>query len=322
MNPGQTAVADIVKPQKGNILRNADAALLRRLDDTKSIGIRCGKNGGKIPLLGEELLGQLVAILDRGQRKGVVAVLGRQPEILTGGGVALGSELVGGAAPAAAKIQNVPVAKAAEVLHAHIRPPVVIHRDVALRHLPQVLAYEHRGQAGQIGAQLFVALRAGGNQDDAVHLPPDHQLKQLLFLLQVPGGVAQNDIVASGPGLTVDVVGQIRHEGVVYPRKNQAQQFGAFHYHGPGHRVGRIIHLLADLEDPLPGIYADLRAAGQGPGNGGVGNAGCFCNVFDGNILHKLASLAKIFRTFFRNFIVKPDAQNCKNNLGVSHHFL
>ena len=49
-----------------------------------SIGIRCGKNGGKIPLLGEELLGQLVAILDRGQRKGVVAVLGRQPEILTG----------------------------------------------------------------------------------------------------------------------------------------------------------------------------------------------------------------------------------------------
>ena len=40
------------------------------------------------------------------------------------------------------------------------------------------------------GPQLLIALRPGGHQNDAVHLPPDHQLEQFPLLLQVTGGVA------------------------------------------------------------------------------------------------------------------------------------
>ncbi len=111
-----------------------------------------------MPLLGEKLLGQLVAVFDGGQREGVVAVLRRQAQFLTGGGIALGTELMGGAAPAAAEIENLPVAQAVEIFHAHVRPAVVVHRDVALRHLPEVLSHKHCGQAGEIGAQLLVTL--------------------------------------------------------------------------------------------------------------------------------------------------------------------
>ena len=157
------------------------------------------------------------------------------------------------------------MAQPVEILHPDVGPPVVVHRHVALRHLPQVLAHEHRGQAGEVGPQGLVALRPGGEEDDAVHLPPNHQLEQLPLLLQLPGGIAQDDVVAPGPGLPVDVVGELRHEGVVDPCEDQAQQLGALHDHGPGHGVGGVVHFLADLENALAGIGADLRAAGQGP---------------------------------------------------------
>ena len=214
------------------------------------------------------------------------------------------------------------MAQPVEVLHPHAGPPVVVHGDVALRHLPQVLPHEHRGEPGEVGPQLLIALRPGGNQDDPVHLPPDHQLEELLLLLQVPGGVAQNDVVPPGPGLAVDMVGQVGHERVVYPREDQAQQLGALHHHGPGHGVGGVVHLLAHLEDALPGVHTDLRTAGEGPGDGGVGNPGGFCDIFDGHVLHMMTSVTKIFRIIFRKFIVKPAARNCKGKLSYFPYFL
>ena len=77
IDPGQAAVPDVVKADEGDVLRDADAVFLGGLQDAQGVGVGGGKDGGVLTLLCEELLGKLIAILDGGGGKGVVAVLGR-----------------------------------------------------------------------------------------------------------------------------------------------------------------------------------------------------------------------------------------------------
>ena len=77
-----------------------------------------------------------------------------------------------------------------QVLHTQIGAPVIVHGHIADGNLPQVFTHEYRGNPGQVLGKGIVALRAAGKQNDAVHLTGDHQLKQLLFQLQIPGGIA------------------------------------------------------------------------------------------------------------------------------------
>ena len=149
-----------------------------------------------------------------------------------------------------------------------------------------------------MGLEGSIALGAGREEDHAVHLASDHQLKQLTLLIQIPGGVAEDDIVASCPGLTVNVIGQLGHEGVVYAGEDQPQELGAVHDHGTGNGVGGVVHFLADLQDPLPGIHTDFRTAGECTGHRGIGDASRLCYIFDGHILHKRFLLRKLYRKF------------------------
>ena len=67
LDPGQAAVPDVIKAEEGQILRDAQADLLRRLHDAKSVGVCSGEDGGEMPLPGKKLLGQLVAVFHRGK---------------------------------------------------------------------------------------------------------------------------------------------------------------------------------------------------------------------------------------------------------------
>ena len=206
--------------------------------------------------------------------------------MLTGGGIALCAELVSRAASPAPKVKDLPVAQFVEVFNAHLCAAEIIHGYIALRHLAQVLADEHRRDPAEIRVQLFVALHACGRKKDPVDLPSDHQFKKLALQLRIPGRIAQNDIISPGTGLPVDVICQLRHEGVIHAGDDQPQQFGAFLDHGASDCVYRIVHLLADLKNTTACLLADLRTSGECAGNSGIGDAGSFCNVFDRNIFH------------------------------------
>ena len=314
LNAGQAAVADIVEAQQGEILGNSQPHFLRRLHDAQGVGVGGGEHGGEFPLLNQKLLGQLIAIFNGGAGEGVVAELGGKSQVLTGGGVAFAAELVGDTALPLAEIENIPVPQPVQVLHTHIGPPEIIHGDIALLGIPEVFSHKHCGKPGEEGLQAVVALGPRGQENHTVHLAADHQLKQLPLLLNVPGGVAEDNIVASGPGLTVNVIGKLGHKGIIDARKNEPQKLGAFHDHGPGHGVGGVVHFFADIQDSSSGFLADFRAAGQSPGHGGIGDAGGFCHILDGNVFHTVTSLRKC-ALYFRNSIVKAFAKKSKGKL-------
>ena len=226
--------------------------------------------------------------------------------MLTGGGIALCAQLVSRAAPAPPEIQNIAVAKLIQIFHTDLGTPVVIYRYIALRHLTQVLPDEHGGDATEIGMELVVALDPGGEKEDTVYLTANHELKELPLLLRIPGRVAKDNVVASGAGLPVDMIGKLRHEGGVHTGEDQTKELGGPHHHGPGHGVGRVVHILAQLQDPTSGFFADLGAACQRAGDGGVGDAGGFGHVLDGDVFHTLLLCNENFRTIHENIVTHP----------------
>lgn len=119
-----------------------------------------------------------------------------------------------------------------------------------------------------------------GDDEDAVYLSAQQQLYHRLFLPQIRAGVAEHDVIAVGAGADLRMVSQLRHELVVHRRHHQTDQVGALGDHGAGDKVGGIAHFVAQLQYPLSGFTADLRAAGEGAGNRGIGNAGCLGHVF------------------------------------------
>ena len=132
-----------------------------------------------------------------------------------------------------------------QVLHAHPCPTEIVHGDIALRGIPQVLPDKHSGHAAQERFQGMVALGIRRQQDHPIHLAADHELKEHAFLFKTSQGVAQDNVVSPVPGLAVNVIGQFRHEGIGDVRDNQSQELGAFHHHGAGHGVGGVIHFPA-----------------------------------------------------------------------------
>ena len=46
-----------------------------------------------------------------------------------------------------------------------------------------------------------------------------------------------------------------------------------------GAGVGGVAHLIAQLQNPFPGLTADLGAAGKGTGYGSIGDACCFGDI-------------------------------------------
>ena len=96
-------------------------------------------------------------------------------------------------------------------------------------------------------------------------------------------------------GIKVDVIRQLRHKGVVHIGNDEPQELGTLADHRTGYRIGGVIHLLADLQDAGPGPFADLGASGQGARDGGIGDTGNFCDVFNGDIFHGFLSWKKMF---------------------------
>ena len=186
--------------------------------------------------------------------------------------------MVGGGA-ALTKIENIPVAKLIEVLGAQIGAQAVVHSHIALGLAPQVFAEEHRGDLIQIGLEVIVGPGALRDDENSVHLPAQQQLEHGLFLLQIRTGITEHDVITVGPGADFRVVGKLRHELVVHRGDHKSDEVGALGHHGPGHKVGGVAHLIAQLQNPFPGLAADLGAAGKGTGYGSIGDACCFGDI-------------------------------------------
>ena len=118
-----------------------------------------------------------------------------------------------------------------------------------------------------------------GDDEDAVYLSAQQQLYHRLFLPQIRAGVAEHDVIAVGAGADLRVVSQLRHELVVHRGDHKSDEVGALGHHGPGHKVGGVAHLIAQLQNPFPGLAADLGAAGKGTGYGSIGDACCFGDI-------------------------------------------
>ena len=88
-----------------------------------------------------------------------------------------------GGGAAAAKVQNVPVAKLVEVFGADVGAAAVVHGDIALGLVPQVLADEYRGHLVGVGPDVLVGLGALGHDENAVHLAAQQQLNHCFLLL-------------------------------------------------------------------------------------------------------------------------------------------
>ena len=159
IDSGEAAVPDVIKAEKGDVLRDSDAIFLGGLHDAKGVGIGSGKNSGKMALLGKKLLGKLIAVLDGAGGKSVIAILRRQFQIAAGGCIAVGAQLMSGAAAAAPEIKDVPVAKSIEIFNAESGPVVVIYGHIAFRNFTQIFADEHSGNAVQVGTQGGITLR-------------------------------------------------------------------------------------------------------------------------------------------------------------------
>ena len=184
-----------------------------------------------------------------------------------------------GGGAALTKIENIPVAKLIEVLGAQIGAQAVVHSHIALGLAPQVFTEEHSGDLIQIGLEVIVGPGALGDNEDPVHLPAQQQLEHGLFLLQVRTGITEHDIITVGTGADFRVVGKLRHELVVHRGDHKSDEVGALGHHGPGHKVGGVAHLIAQLQNPFPGLAADLGAAGKGTGYGSIGDACCFGDI-------------------------------------------
>ena len=194
---------------------------------------------------------------------------------------------------AAAKIQNIPVSQVIEVFRADVGAPGVVHSDIALGLVPQILRQKHRGDLVRVSPDVLIGLRALGYDEDAVHLAPQQQLHHSLLLLQIGTGVAQHDIVPVRPGTHLRVISQFRHELVVDGGHHQANEVRLFHDHGAGHIIGGIAHFITQLDDPLPGLTADLRTAGKGAGDRCIRHTGGLRNIFQRYTFHTASSFSR-----------------------------
>ena len=259
--------------------RNINAHFICRRQNTQGIGVRGGKDCGAVQRLPEQLLGQLISALNG--RAGIFAVekMRRKVKFMTGLHISVRSELMSRGTGTLAEIENVPVAQLIEVLGAQIGAPAVVNGHIALGLAPQVFTEEHRGDLIQIGFEVIVGFRALRDDEDPVHLPAQQQLEHGLFLLQVRTGITEHDIITVGTGADFRVVGKLRHELVVHRGDHKSDEVGALGHHGPGHKVGGVAHLIAQLQNPFPGLAADLGAAGKGTGYGSIGDACCFGDI-------------------------------------------
>ena len=238
-------------------------------------------------------------MLDGRGGKGVVQVVRADPQIPARRLISFTAQLMGRAALALAEIENLPVAQAVEIFHAHIGAAEIVDRHIAFRRVPQVFAHEHRRHAAQKRAQIPIALGVRRQEDHTVHLAADHEFKEDALLFRTAQGIAQDNIVSPVPGLSVNIVCHLRHKRIGDIRHNQAEQLCAFHHHGAGNRVRGIIHLPAQLQNALPGLFADLRTPRQGPGNRRVGDARGPRDILDGHLLHRLHLRRKNLRCIF-----------------------
>ena len=112
--------------------------LVRSLQKAQGVGICGGKNGGVVNGLGEQLLGHLIAIFDRGT--GILAV--EKPllesHLLTGADIPFRPQLMRGGV-AAAKVQNIPMPQGIEVFHPKKGAKTIVHGYITLGLVPQVL---------------------------------------------------------------------------------------------------------------------------------------------------------------------------------------
>ena len=198
---------------------------------------------------------------------------------MTGLHISVRSELMGRGTGTLTEIENVPVAQLIEVLGAQIGAPAVVNGHIALGLAPQVFAEKHRGDLIQIGLEVIVGSGALRDDEDPIHLSAQQQLEHGLFLLQVRTGITEHDIITVGTGADFRVVGKLRHELVVHRGDHKSDEVGALGHHGPGHKVGGVAHLIAQLQNPFPGLAADLGAAGKGTGYGSIGDACCFGDI-------------------------------------------
>ena len=265
---------------------------IRGFHDTDGIGVRGGEDGRVINGLGKQVLGQLVSIVDGGVGKFAVEKALFQPQLLAGFHIPLCPELMRRGV-AAAEIQNVPVAQLVQIFGADVGAPAVISGHIALGLIPEILRQEHRGHLIGISPNILIGLGALGHDENTVHLAAQQQLDHRFFLLQIRSGIAQHNIVPVGTGAHLRVIGQFRHELVVNGRDHQANQVRFLHDHGPGHIVGRVAHLVAELDNTLTGVASNLGTAGQGAGNRGIGDAGCLGNIFQGHAFHIISSFPR-----------------------------
>ena len=131
---------------------------------------------------------------------------------------------------------------------------------------------------------------ADGDHDHAVHLPADEEGEDLQLQIVVVGGIADHQIEAAVAGIDLQVSRQLAHERVVQAGHDQTEDIGAALDHGARDGIGGIPHLLADLQNAPAGIFADLGADGNGARDRGVGDAGDFCDIFQGNGSHETHS--------------------------------
>ena len=179
-----------------------------------------------------------------------------------------------------AKVQDAPMAQGVEVFRSDLHAPMIIHRNIVLRIILHVLADEHRRYLAGQGVQGLVGFVPHGDHDDPIHLAADQKGEDLLLQVVIVRGVADHQIIAPGTSIYLQVGRELAHKGVVQAGHDEPQHVGAPLDHGPGHGVGGVAHLLAELQDAPAGLLADLGTPRKGAGDRGVGNAGHFCDVF------------------------------------------
>ena len=151
--------------------------------------------------------------------------------------------------------------QAPQVFHGQVGGPGIVRGHTAEGFVPQILAEEDRGHLLRVDPELLTAPVLLGDDQHPVHLAAHQQLYHRLLLPQIRPGVAQHEIVAPRPGAHLRVVRQLCHELIVNRRHYQTDQLHPPHDHGAGHIVFGVAHLVAQAQDPLPGLPPDLWAA-------------------------------------------------------------
>ena len=163
----------------------------------------------------------------------------------------------------------------AEVLEGYRTHPLVAHLVVNTQNTGSPFAQWFRGIGLAQGEYIWIA-----ESDD---------LAEPTFLETTRRAPAlrhgQVEALAAGQACRLRRAGLHRAQLLLAQLHRQRQRRPLPH-HGAGHVVPRVAHLIAQADDPLPGVLADLVAPGQGPGDRGIGDTGSLCHVLQRYTLH------------------------------------